>query len=238
MFQSWMQNIIFLPFEKVFKIKPGWKAHSRNPGKKVVKKLFFQLGYGVILENKIKMKKRSFINWNEHRETKNGRIGTNTVLRVKILILILFVLENPTVHTLYWHESWSHIPRMIFEPWLSPAYLPLLWLMLSHGSTRLHCLSTLKTPLKTSCIEIGGSASAWQSEPAGLGASRRSTQLFLSSFGSISQPGHGLSAVEFSWLKKGHIKVALSFLNLATYVISNDLEKLHGTQPCTPWFLE
>ena len=27
--------------------------------------------------------KRSFINWNEHRETKNERIGTKTVLRVK-----------------------------------------------------------------------------------------------------------------------------------------------------------
>ena len=82
MLQKKRENIIFLPFEKVFKIKPGWKAHSRNPGKKVVKKLFFQLGYGVILENKIKMKKRSFINWNEHRETKNARIGTKIVLRV------------------------------------------------------------------------------------------------------------------------------------------------------------
>ena len=50
-----MQNIIFLPLEKVFKIKPGWKAHSRNPGKKVGKKNFFSLcGYGVILENKKK----------------------------------------------------------------------------------------------------------------------------------------------------------------------------------------
>ena len=39
--QETMQNIIFLPLEKVFKIKPGWKAHSRNPGKKVVKKTFF-----------------------------------------------------------------------------------------------------------------------------------------------------------------------------------------------------
>ena len=27
--------------------------------------------------------KRSFINWNEHRETKNERIGTKTILRVK-----------------------------------------------------------------------------------------------------------------------------------------------------------
>ena len=27
--------------------------------------------------------KKSFINWNEHRETKNERIGTKTVLRVK-----------------------------------------------------------------------------------------------------------------------------------------------------------
>ena len=30
-----------------------------------------------------KRKERSFINWNEHRETKNARIGTKTVLRVK-----------------------------------------------------------------------------------------------------------------------------------------------------------
>ena len=54
MFQSWMQNIIFLPLEKVFKIKPGWKADSRHPGKKVVKKTFFPTSYGVILENKKK----------------------------------------------------------------------------------------------------------------------------------------------------------------------------------------
>ena len=55
MLQKKRENIIFLPLEKVFKIKPGWKAHSRNPGKKVVKKtFFFQLGYGVILENKKK----------------------------------------------------------------------------------------------------------------------------------------------------------------------------------------
>ena len=41
MLQKKRENIIFLPLEKVFKIKPGWKAHSRNPGKKVVKKTFF-----------------------------------------------------------------------------------------------------------------------------------------------------------------------------------------------------
>ena len=41
MLQKKRENIIFLPLEKVFKIKPGWKAHSRNPGKKVVKKPFF-----------------------------------------------------------------------------------------------------------------------------------------------------------------------------------------------------
>ena len=34
------------------------------------------------MENK-KRKERSFINWNEHRETKNAHIGTKTVLRVK-----------------------------------------------------------------------------------------------------------------------------------------------------------
>ena len=41
MLQKKRENIIFLPLEKVFKIKPGWKAHSRNPGKKVVKKPFY-----------------------------------------------------------------------------------------------------------------------------------------------------------------------------------------------------
>ena len=86
MLQKKRENIIFLPLEKVFKIKPGWKAHSRNPGKKVVKKPFFPTSYGVILENK-KRKKRSFINWNEHRETKNARIGTKTVLRVKMYVI-------------------------------------------------------------------------------------------------------------------------------------------------------
>ena len=54
MLQKKRENIIFLPLEKVFKIKPGWKADSRNPGKKVVKKIFFPTSYGVILENKKK----------------------------------------------------------------------------------------------------------------------------------------------------------------------------------------
>ena len=81
--QETMQNIIFLPFEKVFKIKPVWKAHSRNPGKKVVKKLFFPTWLWSDFGKIKKRKERSFINWNEHRETKNARIGTKTVLRVK-----------------------------------------------------------------------------------------------------------------------------------------------------------
>ena len=41
MLQKKRENIIFLLLEKVFKIKPGWKARSRNPGKKVGKKTFF-----------------------------------------------------------------------------------------------------------------------------------------------------------------------------------------------------
>ena len=35
--------------------------------------------------------KRSFINWNEHRETKNEHIGTKTVLRVKKELLSFFL---------------------------------------------------------------------------------------------------------------------------------------------------
>ena len=38
--------------------------------------------------------KRSFINWNEHRETKNERIGTKTVLRVKKLSHSLTIEAN------------------------------------------------------------------------------------------------------------------------------------------------
>ena len=60
----------------------------------VGKKVFFPeilekkySGYAAILENK-KRGKRSFINWNEHRETKNERIGTKTVLRVKKSIFL------------------------------------------------------------------------------------------------------------------------------------------------------
>ena len=41
MLQKKRENIIFLPLEKVFKIKPGRKAYSRNPGKKDGKKTFF-----------------------------------------------------------------------------------------------------------------------------------------------------------------------------------------------------
>ena len=82
-----MQNIIFLPLEKVFKIKPVWKAHSRNPGKKVVKKLFFQLGYGVILENKKKegeeLHKLEWASRNEKRAhwNKNRSKGKKKIIR-------------------------------------------------------------------------------------------------------------------------------------------------------------
>ena len=48
---------------------------SRNPGKNIlVMQRFWKIK---------KRKERSFINWNEHRETTNVRIGTKTVLRVK-----------------------------------------------------------------------------------------------------------------------------------------------------------
>lgn len=82
----------FLPLEKVFKIKPGWKAHSRNPRKKVGKKnLFFSLcGYGVILENDKKGRIR--VSRNEHREMKIVHIGTKTVLRVKMFDLDIFLI--------------------------------------------------------------------------------------------------------------------------------------------------
>ena len=44
--------------------------------------------------------KRSFINWNEHRETKNERIGTKTVLRVKkipFVTPIILRMQKPVV---------------------------------------------------------------------------------------------------------------------------------------------
>ena len=45
-----MQNIIFLPLEKVFKIKPGGEKHIPEIlEKKLEKKLFFPVCYGVIL---------------------------------------------------------------------------------------------------------------------------------------------------------------------------------------------
>ena len=110
-FRNSMQNIIFLPLEKVFKIKPAcvkswfqksWKKSffSRNPGKKSFffqkswkKKFFFQKSWKkniLVMQRFWKIKKggkRSFINWNEHRETKNERIGTKTVLRVKKILM-------------------------------------------------------------------------------------------------------------------------------------------------------
>ena len=60
---------------------------------KCIARIFFQLGYGVILENK-KRKERSFINWNEHQETKNARIGTKTVLRVKKILFTFDLIEG------------------------------------------------------------------------------------------------------------------------------------------------
>jgi len=74
-----MQNIIFLPLEKVFQNKPVL-CEKLIP--KSWKKVFFQKSWKKNSGFK-KRGKRSFINWNEHRETKKERIGTKTVLRVK-----------------------------------------------------------------------------------------------------------------------------------------------------------
>ena len=86
-FRNSMQNIIFLPLEKVFKIKPACvKSWFQKSWKK---SFFFQKSWKkniLVMQRFWKIKKggkRSFINWNEHRETKNERIGTKTVLRVK-----------------------------------------------------------------------------------------------------------------------------------------------------------
>ena len=76
--------------------------------------------------------KRSFINWNEHRETKDERIGTKTVLRVKMplfLILTAYCVERLLVILRGYHKEmllaqerrvFSHhfkrAPKKIFFP--------------------------------------------------------------------------------------------------------------------------